>query len=529
MGEDKEFETLCIHTISRKDVYWAQDLVREHYMVDWIVDNLPGATSFVTTDKSRKYYAAGFRLGYTDYDQYDLQPRYFINNHVTLVIRYKLAPGRAGANGKKIIVGFEVYPKSIEAGHRNETGYPLEIEGVPGTMELALSYNETYSDGKYQQKESDTLDIPYSYSVYFREEENEHLNWANRWDMYFVPDEDTRSVHWLAIINSLVISGFLTALVAVIFTRTIRGDIKGYMESGIEEGKIKIKRPSRKSIDKSSGLLDPVENDELDTSDDDEALEDITGWKLVHGDVFRTPVYGPLLAPLIGSGMQLIFMASGLLLLSCLGILNPSFRGGYVCVGITLFIVAGLLSGYFSARVYKTFGGQLWQRNIAITGSLVPGLLFAIIFILNLFVWAQASSNAIPFGTLIALLVLWLLVQLPLVYVGAWYGHHRHGVWDHPVKPTIIARQIPPQPWYLKRPQVVMFSGLIPFLIILIELMYVFKSLWLDKSGFYYMFGFLAFVGLILIVSVVEVSIVVVYLQLCSEVSFSIAMKTNLY
>jgi transmembrane 9 superfamily protein 2/4 len=198
-------------------------------------------------------------------------------------------------------------------------------------------------------------------------------------------------------------------------------------------------------------------------------------------------------------------------------------------VGITLFIVAGLLSGYFSARVYKTFGGQLWQRNIAITGSLVPGLLFAIIFILNLFVWAQASSNAIPFGTLIALLVLWLLVQLPLVYVGAWYGRHRHGVWDHPVKPTIIARQIPPQPWYLKRPQVVMFSGLIPFLIILIELMYVFKSLWLDKSGFYYMFGFLAFVGLILIVSVVEVSIVVVYLQLCSEVSFSIAMKTNLY
>lgn len=28
-----------------------------------IVDNLPGATAFVTMDKSKKYYAAGFKLG----------------------------------------------------------------------------------------------------------------------------------------------------------------------------------------------------------------------------------------------------------------------------------------------------------------------------------------------------------------------------------------------------------------------------------------------------------------------------------
>lgn len=519
MGEDQEFEQLCIHTVDRKDVYWAQDLIRERYMVDWIVDNLPGATSFVTTDKTRKYYAAGFKLGWMEVDQYDMQPKYFINNHVTLVFRYKAAPGKAGRNGKKIIIGFEVYPKSIEAGHRNETGYPLDINDISGPMELALSFNETYNDGAYEQKESETLDIPFSYSVYFREDENDGLQWANRWDMYFVSDEDSRSVHWLAIINSLVISGFLTALVAVIFTRTIRGDIKGYVETGLEEGKIKIKRTTRKSIDKSGGLLEPVELEDTDSSEDDETLEDITGWKLVHGDVFRTPAYGPVLAPLVGSGMQLVFMASGILLLSCIGILNPSFRGGYVSVGVSLFIIAGLFSGYFSARVYKTFGGQLWQHNIVVTGSLVPGLLFAIIFILNLFVWAQASSNAIPFGTLLALLFLWLLVQLPLVFVGGWIGHHKHGAWDHPVRPTMIARQIPPQPWYLKKPQVVLFSGLIPFLIILIELMYVFQSLWLDKSGFYYMFGFLAFVGLILMIVVMEVTIVVVYLQLCAEVS----------
>lgn len=28
-----------------------------------IMDNLPGATSFVSVDKTHKYYAAGFKLG----------------------------------------------------------------------------------------------------------------------------------------------------------------------------------------------------------------------------------------------------------------------------------------------------------------------------------------------------------------------------------------------------------------------------------------------------------------------------------
>lgn len=33
-----------------------------------IVDNLPGATSFVTVDKTKKYYAAGFKLGFYEND-----------------------------------------------------------------------------------------------------------------------------------------------------------------------------------------------------------------------------------------------------------------------------------------------------------------------------------------------------------------------------------------------------------------------------------------------------------------------------
>ena len=219
----------------------------------------------------------------------------------------------------------------------------------------------------------------------------------------------------------------------------------------------------------------------------------------------------------MGSGTQLLFMAAGLLLLSSVGVLNPSFRGGYISVGVGLFLFAGLFSGYFSARLFKTFGGTKWRRNVIVTAVLFPGLTFCLLFILNLFVWAQASSTAIPFSTLVGLVVLWLLIQVPLVYVGGWCGYDRTRAWEHPTRTDSIVRQIPPQPWYLRTLCSSLFAGLIPFAVLLCELLSVFRSLWMDKSGYYYMFGFLAIISSLLVVIIAEVTVIVTYNQLCAE------------
>ncbi|PSN66865.1 endomembrane protein 70 [Corynespora cassiicola Philippines] len=518
MGTDDEAHYLCSHTVDREGLRRTKELIHDGYMVEWIVDNLPGATSFQTTDKSRKYYAAGFKIGDEEVPSEGGPPRFLLNNHVTLVIRYHRAPGGDGDRGKKVIVGFEVFPKSISAKDRNKEGLPKDILNVQEPLVLVPRSNQT---GEVDESEDATLTIPYTYSVYFREEEG--LEWHNRWDMYFVAQDDSTNVHWLAIVNSLIISGLLTAVVGVILTRTIRGDIKGFQDGGLDGSKTKQRRsrspksPSR-ATEKKGGLLDQlgdVEGDG-DISSDDE-VEDITGWKLLHGDVFRSPRYGGLFAPLVGSGIQLLFMTIGLLVLSAVGILNPSFRGGYVSVGTGLFVFAGLFSGYFSSRVYKTFGGQMWQKNVFITAALVPGLLFSAIFLLNLFVWVQASSTALPFSTLLGLVALWLFIILPLVYIGGWYGYTQVGAWDHPIKANAIPRQIPAQSWYLKSFQAILLAGFIPFAVIFIELMFVFKSLWMDKTGYYYVFGFTAVVGLILALTVIEVTIVATYIQLCSE------------
>ncbi|KAI7467678.1 putative multispanning membrane protein [Hortaea werneckii] len=596
MGQDDEAHYLCSQKVDRAGLKKAIEVVKQGYVAEWIVDNLPGATSFVTVDKSRKYYAAGFKMGYEEPSPTTGQPRYFLNNHVTLVIRYHRAPGKAGQQGKKVIVGFEVYAKSLSAENRDHSGLPPDLHDVSHGLELTMARNLTNTttsyDSSYYLTEYDdgapdaTLTIPYSYSVYFREEEK--IEWANRWDLFFVNQEESQKVHWLAIVNSIVISGLLTAVVAVILTRTVKGDIRGYLDGsgagyledgGLLKGGAGKKRgggagwrtPRKVSGEKNrGGLLDQVDMpgsgavtpttttaDEL-ASDDDlplaPSLDDISGWKLLHADVFRPPPLAHLLAPLIGSGTQLVTMALALLCLSCLGILNPSYRGGFLTTAFICFLLASVTSGYFSARLYRTFGGARWRHNALVTATLFPGLLFATVFVLNLFVWARASSTAIPLGTLVVLLACWLFVQVPLVYLGAWVGFDEDGVssssssaasssaaglkslttrfriprgpYTHPLPPAAPSSHHPPprplpptsrQPWFARPLPAALVAGLIPFAVIFIELLFVFRSLWQDKSGYYYVFGFLAVVCLVLVGVVMEVSVIGVYGLLCCE------------
>jgi transmembrane 9 superfamily protein 2/4 len=538
MGEDTECKFLCSKNVTRRDLKRARDLVDQGYVAEWILDNLPGATRFVTVDKTRRYYAAGFKLGYKDFSETSGKPRYYINNHITIVLRWRKVDGRPGVLGYKVIIGFEVYTKSIgQDVDRRGNGCPSDVHNVENAMELYMPPNVTdwsslYPHSSYHPEEIEedlddgqTMVIPYSYSVYFREDDT--ISWANRWDLYFVNQDEGSRIHWLAIANSVIIAGLLSAIVAMILARTIRSDIKKYREGGSEEGKVRKSRKSRPGSgartprlgEKSGGLLEQsgdMDNDG-DISSDEEPLEDVTGWKLLHGDVFRAPAYGYLLAPLIGSGMQLVFMAVGLLVLSSLGVLNPSWRGGFVSVGVGLFIFAGLFSGYFSGRVYKTFGGQNWRRNTMITATLFPGMLFGLVFVLNLFTWAQASSTALPLTTLVSLVLLWLGIQVPLVYIGSYFGFVQSTPWDHPTKTTAIPRQIPKRVWYIRSFQSIMLAGLIPFAVIFIELLFVFQSMWQDKSGYYYVFGFLTVVSFILILTIAEVTIVTIYIQLCNE------------
>lgn len=97
--------------------------------------------------------------------------------------------------------------------------------------------------------------------------------------MYIItPDPET---HFYAMINSIITILFLLGVVGVILMKTLQRDQQNYHD----DHDLKIH----------------------------EDFEDVIGWRLIHRDVFRRPIYGGLLAPLVGSGIQLVVAAVGTL------------------------------------------------------------------------------------------------------------------------------------------------------------------------------------------------------------------------
>jgi transmembrane 9 superfamily protein 2/4 len=286
-------------------------------------------------------------------------------------------------------------------------------------------------------------------------------------------------IHWFSIINSVMIVLFLTCMVAMIMIRTLYRDITKYNQLELQE----------------------------------EAAEE-TGWKLVHGDVFRPPEASSMLATHVGVGVQLLGMLVVTMVFALLGFLSPSNRGGLMTAMVLMFVFMGCLAGYSAARLYKALRGDYWRQMTLRTALIFPGVVFGMFFILDLALWAEKSSGAVPFGTLLALCFLWIGVSVPLVFVGSYYGFKQPAP-DEPVRTNKIPRQIPEQPWYMHPVLSCLVGAVLPFGAVFIELFFILTSIWLHQ--FYYLFGFIALVFVILCITCAEISIVLCYFQLCSE------------
>jgi len=380
--------------------------------------------------------------------------RYYIHNHVLLDLQFHMEPDYQGFR----VVGFEVEPSSrasrggnsCSPSHAQEAFEPYDLES-PGEVPFTYEVHWTYSP----------------------------VRWVSRWDSYLKMTGG--QIHWFAILNSLLILLFLSGMVAMIILRTLHRDITAYNEVAT-----------------------------------DEEVREETGWKLVHGDVFRRPYHSTMLAVSVGSGMQVFGMSVVTLIFSLCGFLSPAHRGGLLQSMMLLFTFMGVLAGYASARFCKLFEGNegRWKRTTIMTSLVFPGLFFCIFFFLNLLIWGQKSSGAVPFPAMFALLMLWFGVSVPLVFFGAYVGFRQPPL-DLPVRTNPIPRAIPEQPWFAKPLFTALVGGILPFGAVFTELFFIMSSLWLHQ--FYYLFGFLALVLVIVVITCAEISIALTYFQLTSE------------
>ncbi|KAG0453817.1 hypothetical protein HPP92_025121 [Vanilla planifolia] len=465
MREPQMCNIVCKLTPTEKEAKEFKEKIEDEYRVNMILDNLPLVVPNKRPNQDSTVYQQGFHVGVKGQYTGSKDERYFIHNHLSFLVKYHKDEQTDYAR----IVGFEVKPFSVKHGYDGDwNGNKTRLTSCDPHAKRTVVNSDKPQEVEVKE------DIIFTYDVEFQESE---IKWASRWDSYLLMTDD--QIHWFSIVNSLMIVLFLSGMLAMIMLRTLYRDISKY--------------------------------NQLETQE--EAQEE-TGWKLVHGDVFRPPNNSDLLCVYVGTGVQFFGMLLVTMIFAVLGFLSPSNRGGLMSAMLLLWVFMGILAGYSSARLYKMFKGSEWKRIALRTAFMFPGVIFVIFFVLNVLIWGEKSSGAVPFTTMFALVLLWFGISVPLVFVGAYLGFKKPTIED-PVKTNKIPRQIPEQTWYMNPVFSILIGGILPFGAVFIELFFILTSIWLQQ--FYYLFGFLFLVFIILIITCAEITIVLCYFQLCSE------------
>ncbi|OIW14971.1 hypothetical protein TanjilG_30690 [Lupinus angustifolius] len=464
MREPQMCNVVCNRKLDAKTAKEFKEKINDEYRVNMILDNLPLVVPLKRNDQDSTVYQLGFHVGLKGQYSGSKEQKFFIHNHLAFTVKYH----RDLQTDSTRIVGFEVKPFSVKHEYEGKWDEKTRLTTCdPHAKHTVLNSNTP-------QEVEENQEIIFTYDVDFQESD---VKWASRWDAYLLMNDD--QIHWFSIVNSLMIVLFLSGMVAMIMLRTLYRDISRY--------------------------------NELETQE--EAQEE-TGWKLVHGDVFRPPQNSDLLCVYVGTGVQFFGMLLVTMIFAILGFLSPSNRGGLMTAMLLLWVFMGLFAGYASTRLYKMFKGSEWKKIAFRTAVFFPASVSVIFAVLNTLIWGQKSSGAVPFGTMFALIFLWFGISVPLVFVGSYVGFKKPAI-ENPVKTNKIPRQIPEQAWYMNPAFSVLIGGILPFGAVFIELFFILTSIWLNQ--FYYIFGFLFLVFIILIITCAEITVVLCYFQLCSE------------
>ncbi|KAI3802743.1 hypothetical protein L1987_30885 [Smallanthus sonchifolius] len=396
MQEQLPCQVVCRIMLDAKSAKDFKEMIDDDYRVNMILDDLPVAVLRQRHDGSQPtFYQHGFLVGFKG--TYINDEKYFINNHLSFRVMYHK---NLDSNSARI-VGFEVTPVSINHEYKD---WDEKSHHWPTCNE---NTKYIFQGSRAPQTVDRDKEVIFSYDVVFKESD---IEWASRWDVYVLMNDD--QLHWFSIINSLIVILFLSGMLAMIMMRILYKDISNY--------------------------------NQFDTQNES---EEETGWKVVHGDVFRAPSNSGLLCVHVGTGVQIFGMTLTTMIFALLGFLSLSNRGSVITAMVLLWAFMGLFAGFASARLYRTLKGTEWKKIALKTSVMFPGILFAVFFVLNAFIWGEHSSGAVPFGTMFALVCLWLGISVPLVFVGSYSGFKKPVIED-PVKTKKIPRLVPKQPCY---------------------------------------------------------------------------------
>ncbi|XP_039126590.1 transmembrane 9 superfamily member 3-like [Dioscorea cayenensis subsp. rotundata] len=327
--------------------------------------------------------------------------------------------------------------------------------------------------------EDKEIDVDFFYSVKWKETDTP---FERRMDLYQQSSATAHhlEIHWFSIINSCVTVLLLTGFLATILMRVLKNDFVKYA------------------------------HDEESADDQEE-----TGWKYIHGDVFRFPKHNSVFAACVGSGTQLFALATFIFILALVGVFYPYNRGALFTALVVVYALTSGIAGFTATTLYCQLEGTNWVRNLLLTGCLFCGPLFLTFCFLNTVAIAYNATAALPFGTIVVIVLIWALVTSPLLVLGGIAGKNSKAEFQAPCRTTKYPREIPPLPWYRSTiPQMAM-AGFLPFSAIYIELYYIFVSVWGHRIYTIYSILFIVFIILLIVTAFITVALT--YFQLAAE------------
>lgn len=472
-GNDEPCLRLCDRIMSKRNVLKSIDLIKNDYIAHWIIDGIPASTTFITDssdtlNNNKKYYIPGFSLGFTN-DNGDA----FIHNHLMMVIRY-----HKEANDKFSIVGFEIYPKSVDDYH------------CPGA-------SKKFKNLKLDPTAATQL-VQFTYSIYWREDPD--LDFKNRNKLYIDPSlidsngkfiansksstSSRSSIHWVSLINSFVIISFVSLFLAFIFIVTFRSNIN-------------IDQPN-------------------------------SNFTLASINSFTSPSCLSLISILSGSGIQLLFtlLSSGLFHFFLYNNKNPFNNPNtsfYLIISIV--IIGGFFAGFSSIQFYKLFivNKQITIRRSIFISSLSSTFLISLvlitIIITNKIVLDKNSPRSLKFFTFLQLFTLYIVFQIPISLIGGLISRKFN------IFTSLISKKLPSPkssptstttststPLYLRFPLSILLIGILPCSVVFIESRFIYMALFNANSN--YIYGFILLVAILLSIIMIEIGMILFYLLL---------------
>ncbi|KAK9841340.1 hypothetical protein WJX74_004155 [Apatococcus lobatus] len=327
--------------------------------------------------------------------------------------------------------------------------------------------------------DGENIIVDYTYSVKWHDTSIPYEKRMDKYSRYsFLPQH--LEIHWFSIINSCVTVLLLTGFLATILMRVLKNDFIKYTR-------------------------------------DDEAAEEAeeTGWKYIHGDVFRPPPHLNLFCACVGTGTQMFVLTLCIFGLALIGMYYPYNRGALLTSCVVLYALTSGIAGYTAAVCYRILGGTNWVRNVVLTVALFCGPMLITFSVLNTVAIVYRTTAALPFGTICIIIVIWALVTFPLTVLGGIAGKNSKMEFNAPCRTTKYAREVPPLPWYRQTVPQMLMAGFLPFSAIYIELYYIFASVWGHKVYTIYPILFIVFIILVIVTAFITIALT--YFQLAVE------------